>query len=454
VSDPRHVRNLLVTQSLVVMEQDGYPKLFREIVDRLLNRSLPLTLHPHFLWITAIRTKSMLQVRLFTDRYGSLLKFVSARSPEFSTSVVCDCGEPISGISFRIQSMNCSVHLAENFLSHVLREGGIPHQASGQGINVIEVCFEKLIERGRVARHHPLENFDGRAGRPRAAQCIRVVGLGLIGLSRDSGPMVCQGMIHFAKTLTPLRELLPSLAYRRCSIARKHFLSRPQATHNLYSKKDGIVQLTRKIIDITRTLDAETTPWPGDESFELQWTEQLSQGGQTNLSWFKMSPHIGTHVDSPFHVAEDGRRADELDLGRFLGPAWVVDASVAPNGRIPAALLETIDLKLGPRVLLRTQSYPDRRTWSPDFFSLSVELAEALARARVQLVGIDTPGVDPAASTDLAVHHVLHRGGITWLEGLDLTDAPPGLYDFVALPLKLAGAEASPIRAVLIKRED
>ena len=93
------------------------------------------------------------------------------------------------------------------------------------------------------------------------------------------------------------------------------------------------------------------------------------------------------------------------------------------------------------------------RCWSPDFSSLSVELAERLAEARVQLVGIDTPGVDPAESTDLAVHHLLQKGGVTWLEGLDLTDAPPGLYDFVALPLKLVGADASPVRAVLIERD-
>lgn len=210
--------------------------------------------------------------------------------------------------------------------------------------------------------------------------------------------------------------------------------------------------MEKRLIDITRTLDAETAPWPGDQPFALQWTERIETGGLVNLAWFKMSPHLGTHADAPHHIETTGATALDFNLSHFVGPAWVVDVTPLEGGRIPASVLDSIDLARAPRILLRTGTHPDRKAWSPNFASLSLKLAEHLVRARVQLVGIDTPGVDPAESTDLAVHHALRSGGITWLEGLDLAAAAPGLYDLIALPLKLAGADASPVRAILIER--
>jgi arylformamidase len=64
-------------------------------------------------------------------------------------------------------------------------------------------------------------------------------------------------------------------------------------------------------------------------------------------------------------------------------------------------------------------------------------------------VGIDTPSVDPFDSKDLAAHHALISGGVVNLEGLDLDLVPPGLYELIALPLRIEGLDASPVRAVL-----
>ena len=67
----------------------------------------------------------------------------------------------------------------------------------------------------------------------------------------------------------------------------------------------------------------------------------------------------------------------------------------------------------------------------------------------VRLVGIDTPSVDPFDAADLPAHRACGEHGIIILEGLVLRDVPAGLYELIALPLRLVGFEASPVRAVL-----
>jgi len=126
---------------------------------------------------------------------------------------------------------------------------------------------------------------------------------------------------------------------------------------------------------------------------------------------------------------------------------------VPPEPLILPRHLGDIDLAEPPRLLLKTGSVPaagDGPTAFPESFSaLSPELAHALGAAGALLVGLDTPSVDPFDSTDLAAHHALVAGGVVNLEGLVLEEVPPGLYELIALPLRLVGLDASPVRAVL-----
>jgi arylformamidase len=105
---------------------------------------------------------------------------------------------------------------------------------------------------------------------------------------------------------------------------------------------------------------------------------------------------------------------------------------------------------VAPRVLFKTGSFPNPDVWSGDFNSLSPELIEQLARSGVRLVGIDTPSIDPADDTELRSHAAVYRHDLCVLEGLVLDEVAPGRYTLVALPLKLAGADAAPVRAVLL----
>jgi arylformamidase len=108
---------------------------------------------------------------------------------------------------------------------------------------------------------------------------------------------------------------------------------------------------------------------------------------------------------------------------------------------------------VAPRVLFKTNSIQDVCTWQDDFCFLSPEVIDWLAQKKVRLIGIDTPSMDHSKSKSLEGHQEFYRHKMAILEGLVLTDVPQGIYNLVALPLKIAGGEASPVRAILYSGE-
>lgn len=196
--------------------------------------------------------------------------------------------------------------------------------------------------------------------------------------------------------------------------------------------------------DISRPLSAATPVWPGDKGFSLE----LRRDGQWTNSAITTTCHVGTHLDTPRHVEPAATGLDEVSIDRLIGPAEVVRA--APG----AATIGRADLPDGwvpfaARVLFRTDSYPLDAPLDSGFAALDSELVEWLAGRGVEMVGIDTPSVDPFDSTAHPAHRALARHGLVWLENLLLDDVEPGLYVLAALPLALVGAEAAPVRAAL-----
>jgi arylformamidase len=99
--------------------------------------------------------------------------------------------------------------------------------------------------------------------------------------------------------------------------------------------------------------------------------------------------------------------------------------------------------------LLATGTFPDPEHFNEDFAGLSPELVHTLHGQGVKLIGIDTPSVDLFDSKDLPSHQACLRYDMGILEGLVLAKVPEGTYELIALPLKLVGFDASPVRAVL-----
>jgi arylformamidase len=203
-----------------------------------------------------------------------------------------------------------------------------------------------------------------------------------------------------------------------------------------------------KLYDISRSISPATAVWPGDEPFSSEWSMSLDRGDSVNVAAIHMSVHTATHADAPLHFLRDGESIDRVDLDKFVGPALVVE--VGDVDFIGLEHVQDLDLQRDRRLLFKTSasSLPDDR-WPESFAYLSEEAADYLGAKGVELVGMDTPSVDSFDSKSLSTHKILLEHQVVILENLVLRDVPAGRYELIALPLKLVGLDASPVRAVL-----
>lgn len=204
-----------------------------------------------------------------------------------------------------------------------------------------------------------------------------------------------------------------------------------------------------KIIDISPLVQENIAVFPGDVSFSRKESLSFDQGHNLRLSAMNTTLHLGAHTDAPSHYHRHGITMEKRDLRFYVGDCQVIE-SICPRGeRIkPEHLQSEIN---SSRILLKTQSFPNPNDWNNDFNSLSKELVETLVQKEVKLVGIDTPSVDPADDKNLECHNLIYQNDMAILEGIILDHVEPGHYQLIALPLKLEGADASPVRAILIQ---
>lgn len=206
-------------------------------------------------------------------------------------------------------------------------------------------------------------------------------------------------------------------------------------------------QTTRRLWDISPLIAPDSPIFPGGEPYSLRWTAKLGPGCPVNLSAVTLSPHVGAHADAPLHYAAGAPSIDAVTLDAYLGPCRVIHAM----GAAPLITVEHLrhaQAGLPARVLVRCCERADA-AWNPAFTAYAPEAIEWLAARGVRLIGIDTPSVDPADSKSLDSHQRLARLDLRVLENLVLDDVPAGDYELIALPLKLQGACASPVRAIL-----
>ncbi len=205
------------------------------------------------------------------------------------------------------------------------------------------------------------------------------------------------------------------------------------------------------IYDISPTVSPALAVWPGDTKPTREVLLDLARGDNLTLSTLNATVHLGSHTDAPSHYEKDGATIEEVALDTYLGLCQVIDCSgeggVGRGERVERSHL--LSPPTSERVLLRTGTYPDPEQFNEDFAGLSLELVNKLAGCGVKLIGVDTPSVDLFSSKDLPAHQACANNGILILEGIVLTDVPDGDYELIALPLKLEGFDASPVRAIL-----
>jgi arylformamidase len=181
----------------------------------------------------------------------------------------------------------------------------------------------------------------------------------------------------------------------------------------------------------------------------MQTTLSLNEGESVNLTTLTLSAHTGSHIDAPYHFQQEGKTVEALPLETYWGPAQVVSVAQQEGALLPEALT-AYDLSRAPRLLVRTaSSEKDPREFSRAFVYPAPELAAFLHEQGIILYGCDAPSMDSVESKTLPGHHALQAHGIAILEALDLSRVEDGLYELVALPLKIAGGDGSPVRAAL-----
>jgi arylformamidase len=220
-----------------------------------------------------------------------------------------------------------------------------------------------------------------------------------------------------------------------------------------------------RIHDISPIISEKTGVFPGDVSFSRKVALSFEQGQNLRLSSIATTLHLGAHADGPNHYSKNGVSIAERDLALYMGPALVIHADAKRGRRIGREHLsgKWRDANAWPervsgpnpvsRVLVSTGSFPDPDQWNSDFNSFEPELIQDWAKGGVRLIGIDTPSIDPEDSKDLPAHAMVAKYDLAVLEGLVLRHVPEGIYNLIALPLRIAGADASPVRAILVEGE-
>ena len=204
-----------------------------------------------------------------------------------------------------------------------------------------------------------------------------------------------------------------------------------------------------KIIDISPIISESLAVFPGDTPYSRKVALSFPKDHLT-LSAIQSTLHLGAHADAEVHYLPQGQGIEARDLSLYLGDCQVIRVKLGPGERIMPAHLEGTTVN-STRILFRTDSFPNPNKWTDFFNALSPELIDFLAARKVKLVGIDTPSIDPADSKKLESHGAVAKHKLAILEGLVLGQVEPGRYTLVALPLPLVGADASPVRAVLLE---
>jgi arylformamidase len=208
------------------------------------------------------------------------------------------------------------------------------------------------------------------------------------------------------------------------------------------------------IYDISLTISPSLPTWPGDPALELKLIESMDKGAHANVTHLSAAVHLGTHVDAPHHFLNDGRTVEQLPLDVLVGPCYVTQL---PDGveDITAEVLDrseiTSEMK---RVLFGTRNSHywanGESAFQTDFVAISEDGAEWLVEHGVQLVGVDYLSVAPYGES-VPTHTVLLKAGVVVVEGLNLSRIVRGFYDLYCLPLKIAGSDGAPARAILIQ---
>jgi len=207
-----------------------------------------------------------------------------------------------------------------------------------------------------------------------------------------------------------------------------------------------------KIYDVSVPIRDGGLAYPGNPEIRISLQQSIALGAGANVSNVSFGSHTGTHVDAQRHFFDDGQGVDEIPLETLMGPATLLEYGPEIVS-VRRADLEGHDLAGAERVLLKTRN-SGYLTQDPEFHKdytyLAPDGAEYLVSLGVKLVGIDYLSIEQFHSGHHRTHLTLLGAHVVIVEGLNLANVPAGRYDLYCLPIKLAGCDGAPARAVLV----
>jgi arylformamidase len=204
-----------------------------------------------------------------------------------------------------------------------------------------------------------------------------------------------------------------------------------------------------RLIDVSVPLDAQLPTYPHNTPFSLEPIKRIARGDSSNVSTLHMSAHTGTHVDAPRHFFDQGAGTESLPLELLIGRARVIE--IDSRAGVAAEDLAPFDLSDDIRVLIKTHN---SRLWgSPefheDYVGVTASGAKHLVEHGIKVVGVDYLSVEKFHNPGAPAHHTLLGAGTIVIEGLNLREVDPGVYEMFCLPLRVVGSDGAPARVVL-----
>jgi arylformamidase len=203
------------------------------------------------------------------------------------------------------------------------------------------------------------------------------------------------------------------------------------------------------LIDVSVPLDAQLPTYPHNTPFTLEPIKRIARGDSSNVSTLHMSAHAGTHVDAPRHFFDDRPGTESLPLELLIGRTRVIE--IDSRTGIAAEDLQRFDLSDDIRLLIKTRnsSFWGSPAFHEDYVGVTDSGAKHLVEHGIKVVGVDYLSVEQFRNVGKPAHHVLLGAGTIVIEGLNLRDVEPGIYEMFCLPLRVVGSDGAPARVVL-----
>ncbi len=203
------------------------------------------------------------------------------------------------------------------------------------------------------------------------------------------------------------------------------------------------------LIDVTLGMRNGMLCFPGDPPFEISPVTSIQKNDSYNLSGLKLCTHTGTHVDAPRHYFENGYSVDNIPLDCLIGHGIILE--MRGKTQITAMDIENSEFNGHARVLFKTDNSlkMKMRSFSEDFSCLTPEGARFLMDSGVAMVGVDYLSIESFSASEALVHKTILGSGAVIVEGLDLSEAPPGPCVIYCLPLKIIDGDGAPARVLI-----